>query len=67
MTLTMTAWPRGAALPSGSPATARTWFSNWLVSAPSMVQWPELCTRGAISFATSRPRSTKYSTQSTPT
>ena len=27
------------------------WFSNWLVSAPSIVQCPELCTRGAISFA----------------
>ena len=42
--------------PSGSPAIARTWFSNWLVTAPSMVQCPELCTRGAISLATSRPR-----------
>ena len=35
------------------PRTARTWFSNWLVTAPSIVQWPELCTRGAISFASS--------------
>ena len=37
------------------PATARTWFSNWLVSAPSIVQWPELWTRGAISLARSAP------------
>ena len=28
------------------------WFSNWLVTAPSIVQWPELCTRGAISLNT---------------
>ena len=41
--------------PSGQPRTARRWFSNWLVSAPSIVQWPELCTRGAISFASSSP------------
>ena len=46
--------PRARVLPSGSPAMARTWFSNWLVSAPSMVQCPELCTRGAISLAISR-------------
>ena len=37
--------------PRGSPSTARMWFSNWLVSAPSIVQWPELWTRGANSLA----------------
>ena len=25
--------------PSGSPRTARRWFSNWLVAAPSIDQW----------------------------
>ena len=35
---------------AASPSTARRWFSNWLVSAPSIVQCPLLCTRGAISF-----------------
>ena len=39
--------------PSGRPSTARTWFSNWLRAAPSMVQCPELCTRGAISLPSS--------------
>jgi hypothetical protein len=28
--------------PSGRPRIARRWFSNWLVRAPSIVQWPEL-------------------------
>ena len=46
------ACPRARVSPSGQPSMARRWFSNWLVSAPSIVQWPELCTRGAISFAT---------------
>ena len=47
---TMALEPRASVEPSGSPVTARRWFSNWLVSAPSIVQWPELCTRGAISL-----------------
>ena len=63
----MAEWPRARVQPSGRPAMARTWFSNWLVSAPSMVQWPELCTRGAISLAMSLPRCTKNSMVSTPT
>src|SRR3546814_5370964 len=45
----MHAWPRIADAPSGRPSTARMWFSNCEVSAPSMLQWPELCTRGASS------------------
>ena len=53
--------------PSGQPRTARTWFSNWLVVAPSMVQWPELWTRGAISFASRRSPTWKSSSVSTPT
>ena len=52
--------------PSGRPRIARRWFSNCEVTAPSMVQCPELCTRGAISLATSRPRCTKNSIVSTP-
>ena len=38
--------PASVVAPSGIPVIARTWFSNWLVSAPSIVQWPELWTRG---------------------
>ena len=34
---------------------ARRWFSNCDVAAPSIVQCPELCTRGAISFASGLP------------
>lgn len=45
-----------AVLPSGRPRIARRWFSNWLVSAPSMLQCPELCTRGANSLASSARR-----------
>ena len=40
---------------------------NWLVAEPSMVQWPELCTRGASSLARSVPPHSKSSTASTPT
>ena len=36
----MTASPSASVAPSGRPRTARTWFSNWLVTAPSIVQWP---------------------------
>ena len=46
---------------------ARTWFSNWLVTAPSCVQCPELWTRGAISLATSPSGVTKNSIVRTPT
>ena len=59
--------PTSDVAPSGIPMIARTWFSNWLVSAPSMVQWPELCTRGANSFASSRPSTSNSSSASTPT
>ena len=45
-----------AVSPSGRPQIARTWFSNWLVTAPSIVQWPELWTRGAISLNTGPSR-----------
>ena len=53
-------WPtrpmrtRGRVSPSGRPSTARRWFWNCEVSLPSIVQWPELCTRGASSLASSR-------------
>ena len=40
--------------PSGQPAIALTWFSNWLKRQASMVQWPELCTLGAISLTSRR-------------
>ncbi len=40
-------------VPSGQPATARMWFSNWLTAQASMVQWPLLCTRGANSLTIS--------------
>ena len=53
--------------PSGNPQMARMWFSNWLVSAPSMVQWPELWTRGAISLTTGPSAVAKNSSVSTPT
>ena len=36
--------------PSGRPQIARICCSNCEVSAPSIVQWPLLCTRGAISL-----------------
>ena len=52
---TIAAPPRSVGRPSGSPRIARRWFSNWLVAAPSIVQCPELWTRGAISFASSWP------------
>ena len=45
---------RASVEPSGQPRIARRWFSNWLVTAPSIVQCPELWTRGAISFASER-------------
>ncbi len=59
--------PRAEVSPSGHPNPARRWFSNCDVTAPSMVQWPELCTRGATSLATSSPSRSKSSTAITPT
>ena len=53
--------------PSGSPHTARTCCSNWLVTHASKVKCPELCGRGAISLTSRRPSVVrKNSTQSTP-
>src|SRR5882762_677723 len=65
--LSMAQWPAAAVEPRGKLRTARRWFSNWLVTAPSIVQWPELWTRGAISLASSSPRCSKNSMASTPT
>ncbi len=67
MKLYIAEWPTASQRPSGSPHTARRWFSNWLVIAPSIVQCPELWTRGAISFASSRGPSWNHSIVSTPT
>lgn len=36
--------------PNGQPVMARICCSNWHVMAASIVQWPELCGRGAISL-----------------
>ena len=38
MQLTIALTPTAAVEPSGQPRIARRWFSNWLVTAPSMVQ-----------------------------
>ena len=51
--ITASAWRAGS--PSGQPATARICCSNWEQAQASMVQWPELCTRGAISLTSSAP------------
>src|SRR6266436_2210343 len=67
MRLSMAQWPAGPVEPSGRPRTARRWFSNWLVTAPSMLQWPELWTRGAISLTRSSPSCSKNSRARTPT
>ena len=45
---------RAAVSPSGRSSTARRCCSNWLVTAPSMVQWPELCGRIASSLTSTR-------------
>ena len=37
--LTITHGASAPVAPSGRPRIARRWFSNWLVSAPSIVQW----------------------------
>ena len=63
----MALWPRVHVPPSGRSLTARKWFSNWLATAPSMVQWPELWTRGAISLASTWPPHSNSSTARTPT
>ena len=53
---------------SGRPAIERICSSNWLTGQASIVQWPELCGRGAISFTSTRAvASTNISTASSPT
>ena len=67
-TLTLATWGCWAAVdPSGRSSTARTWFSNCEVTAPSIVQWPELWGRVATSLTSSRPPDQKSSTAMTPT
>ena len=64
----MAVGPWAAPEPSGSPQIARMCCSNWLVRAPSIVQWPLLWTRGASSFTTSEPsRSRNSSAVTVPT
>src|SRR5229473_1363069 len=50
MRLTISARPWRSGTANGQPATARICCSNCDTEHPSSVQWPELCTRGAISF-----------------
>ena len=58
---------RACGEPSGRSSTARRWFSNWLVTEPSWVQWPVLCGRIASSLTSTRPsRVSNSSTASTP-
>ena len=47
--------------PSPSPQIARMCCSNCEVAAPSIVQWPELWTRGASSLTTSDPSRSRNS------
>ena len=42
-------------LPKSIPTAALTACSNWSVTHPSIVQWPELCGLGAISLTTKSP------------
>ncbi len=57
----------GDGSPSGRSSTARRCCSNWLVTAPSMLQWPVLCGRIASSLTSSRPSVvSNSSTASTP-
>lgn len=52
---------------NGQPSTARPWFLNCEVRAPSMIQWPELWGRGAISLTRISPSSlSKSSIPETP-
>ena len=41
----------------GRPATARICISNWLAGQASIVQWPQLCGRGASSLTRMAPAS----------
>ena len=67
-TLTLATWGCwGAVDPRGTSSTARTWFSNCDVTAPSIVQCPELWGRVATSLTRSRPPDQKSSTAMTPT
>ena len=58
---------RGRVSPSGQSSTARRCCSNWLVVAPSIDQWPELCGRIASSLTTRPFGASNSSTASTPT
>ena len=59
---------RGRGEPSGRSNTARRWFSNWLVTAPSMLQCPVLWGRIASSLTRMRPSTvSNSSTARTPT
>ena len=51
--ITASEWRSGE--PSGRPQIARTSCSNWLVMQASIVQWPELCGRGASSLTSTSP------------
>ncbi len=42
---------------------ARTCCSTWLVTAPAIVQWPLLWTRGASSVTTSDPSGMRNSSE----
>ena len=53
--LTIAVGRRSVVAPNGSPQTARTCCSNWLVTQPSIVQCPELCGRGASSLMINLP------------
>ena len=63
---------RAVVSPSGRSSTARRCCSNWLVTDPSIVQWPELWGRIASSLTTTEPPppatpgSSKSSTARTP-
>ena len=65
--LTMSVGRIRSVLPSGKPQIARKCNWNWQTSAPCWVQWPELCTRGAISFTKSCWLTSKNSIANTPT
>ena len=59
---------RALGSPSGRSSTARRWFSNCEVWAPSMLQCPVLCGRMASSLTTTEPSARCISsTASTPT
>ncbi len=58
---------RGRMSPSGQSRIARRCCSNWLVVAPSIDQWPELCGRIASSLTTRPLGASNSSTAITPT